>query len=147
MPETNSQLLELSGTFSSLVKKMGHEWNRRMSDQYTMTQFRTLFILNARGPQKTADMAERLCVTSGAITGVADKLISKQLIERQRSEDDRRVVYLSITEQGKQVLAGMLEKQQETISLFFKVLPEDDVEHLRRIFKIMLGHMEQLEKE
>ncbi|GAA3403758.1 MarR family winged helix-turn-helix transcriptional regulator [Paenibacillus hodogayensis] len=147
MPETGNELLELSSMFKSLVKKMTHEWNRRMSDSFTMTHFRTLYILNAKGPQKAADLAETLCVTSGAITGLADKLIARQLLERQRSEDDRRVVYLSITQEGKDVLEQLLNKQRELISLLFQGLPKEDVEHLKRIFTIMLEHMDQLEKE
>lgn len=147
MPETNSQLLELSGTFRKLIKKMTHEWNKRMSDSFSMTQFRTLYTLNARGPQKAADLADILDVTSGAITGVADKLIFKRLIERQRSEDDRRVVYLSITELGREALDKGLEKQRETFALFFQGLPREDLDHLRRIFTVMLDRVEQLEKE
>jgi DNA-binding MarR family transcriptional regulator len=147
MPEINSQLLELSGMFRNLVRKMTHEWKRRMGDSFSMTQFRTLYALYSRGPQKAADMAEILCVTSGAITGLADKLIMKQLVERQRSEDDRRVVYLRITDQGKEMIDGMLEKQKETISLFFEGLPKEDIEHLKRIFELLLIRVEQMEQE
>ncbi|MDF2718722.1 MAG: transcriptional regulator, MarR family [Paenibacillus sp.] len=147
MPEIDSQLLELSSMFRSLVKKMTNEWKRRMGDGFSMTQFRTLYVLNSRGPQKAADLAEILCVTSGAITGLADKLILKQLLERQRSEDDRRVVYLSITDKGKEMLDGLLEKQKETISLFFEGLPKEDIDHLKRIFELMLIRVDQLEQE
>jgi len=149
VPETNSQLLELSNMFKSLLKKMSHEWNKRMSDSFslTMTQFRTLYILNTRGPQKAAELADVLLVTSGAITGLADKLIAKGFIQRQRSDEDRRVVYLSITDEGKAMIDVVLEKQKEIISMYFSGLPEEDVAHLKRIFTVMLERIEQLEKE
>jgi len=147
MPETNSHLLELPNLFRTLVKKMSHEWNRNMGDTFSMTQFRTLYMLNERGPQKAAELADILCVTSGAITGLADKLIEKGLVERQRSEDDRRVVYLRITDSGKQVLKELREKQKETIARLFEGLPEEDILHLKRIFTALLERVEPMDKK
>lgn len=147
MPETNGHLLELPNLFRTLVKKMSHEWNRKMGDTFSMTQFRTLYMLNQRGPQKAAELADILCVTSGAITGLADKLIEKGLVERQRSEDDRRVVYLRISDQGKLALEDLQEKQKETIALLFEGLPEEDILHLKRIFTTLLERLEPLEKK
>ncbi|RKN87035.1 MarR family winged helix-turn-helix transcriptional regulator [Paenibacillus ginsengarvi] len=145
----NGQLLELTNMFKSLIKRMSQLWNGRMNDSYsiTLTQFRTLYILNTKGPQKAAELADILCVTSGAITGLADKLIAKQFIQRQRSEEDRRVVYLSITDQGKEMIGLLLEEQKEVMSLVFKGMHEDDVAHLKRLFMFMLDNIEQFEKE
>ena len=39
-----------------------------------------------------------------SITAISDKLIGKGLITRERSKDDRRVIILSITEKGKNIL-------------------------------------------
>lgn len=147
MAEHNSRLLQLSSTFRKLLKKITHEWNKRMGDTYSFTQFRMLYALSSKGPQKAADLAEILCVTSGAVTGLADKLIEKKFIERQRSEDDRRVVYLRVTELGSGMLESMLEKQKETISLFFEGLSPEDIGHLERIFALMMERVEHLEKE
>lgn len=147
MPEINSQLMELSSMFKSLLKKMTQEWNRRMGDGFSVTLFRMLFVLNDRGPQKAADLADTLSVTSGAVTGLADKLIAKRLVNRQRSEEDRRVVYLRITEEGKETLERLLKEQRETLSLFFEGLPAEDIEHLKRIFSLMLARVEHLEQE
>ncbi|MDF2657377.1 MAG: MarR family transcriptional regulator [Paenibacillus sp.] len=147
MPETNSHLLELPNLFRTLVKKMSHEWYRNMGDTFSMTQFRTLYMLNERGPQKAAELADLLCVTSGAITGLADKLIEKGLVGRERSEDDRRVVYLRITDPGKQVLEELREKQKETIARLFEGLPEEDILHLTRIFTTLLERVEPMDKK
>ncbi|WP_245954602.1 MarR family winged helix-turn-helix transcriptional regulator [Paenibacillus flagellatus] len=136
-------MLELTALFKNLVRKISHEWNKRMEDGMSISQFRTLYILNSRGPQKTAELAETLGVTSGAITGLADKLIAKGMLERERSEEDRRVVYLRMTDKGKETLDRLLDTQREAIALFFKPLAEEDIEHLRRIFMLMLNGADQ----
>ena len=40
-------------------------------------------------------------------TRLADKLIAKGFVERKRSEADRRVVYLAITDKGTELLEGI----------------------------------------
>jgi DNA-binding MarR family transcriptional regulator len=43
-------------------------------------------------------------ITSSAVTFLTDKLVDKGLILRKRGETDRRVVLVSITEEGARVL-------------------------------------------
>jgi DNA-binding MarR family transcriptional regulator len=145
MPE-HARLLELSVLFKNLLRKMTNEWNKRMEDGMSISQFRTLLVLSEKGPQKTAELADKICLTPGAITTLADKLIAKGLIERERSEEDRRIVYLRITEQGQSVLETLLEKQRETIAQLFRNLSDEDIDHLQRIFSHMLDGGEQTDK-
>ncbi|MDF2725049.1 MAG: transcriptional regulator, MarR family [Paenibacillus sp.] len=145
MPETNNQLLNISSSFRRLLRRASHEWNKRMGDTFSYTQFRLLCRLYMNGSQKAADLADSVGVTSGAVTGLADKLIEKRLIERQRSEEDRRVVYLHLTELGATTVANLLEKQKETISSLFQGLSSEDIGHLERIFALMLDRMDQSE--
>jgi DNA-binding MarR family transcriptional regulator len=145
MPETNNQLLNISSSFRRLLRRASHEWNKRMGDTFSYTQFRLLCRLYINGSQKAADLADSVGVTSGAVTGLADKLIEKRLIERQRSEEDRRVVYLHLTELGATTVANLLEKQKETISSLFQGLSSEDIGHLERIFALMLDRMDQSE--
>ena len=50
-------------------------------------------------------MANELNVSNSHITAVTEKLINKGFVTRSRSTSDRRVVYLEITEQGKDLVA------------------------------------------
>ncbi|WP_409342690.1 MarR family winged helix-turn-helix transcriptional regulator [Paenibacillus sp. MBLB4367] len=142
------QSLEIHVLMKSLYKRMKQEWDIRVAeDKLSITQFRMLYHLNLVGPQKVAALAEALDVTPGAITGVADKLFERGLVDRERGGDDRRVVFLRVTDQGKSVIETLLEKNKETVSAFFKHLPDEDVEHLKRILSDVLNHVDLLEKE
>lgn len=46
-------------------------------------------------------------MSNSHITAVTEKLINKGFVTRSRSTSDRRVVYLEITEQGKDLVAKM----------------------------------------
>lgn len=49
-----------------------------------------------------SDTAKDLHITSGTLTIAINNLIKKGYVERQRSEEDRRVVNIRLTEKGKE---------------------------------------------
>ncbi|BBH22855.1 MarR family transcriptional regulator [Paenibacillus baekrokdamisoli] len=134
----NVELISLAGLFRTLLKSMKQEWNKHGTYSLSFTQFKVLFKLQAEGAQKVSELAEAMGMTPGAITGIADKLIAEGYIKRSRAEDDRRVVYIELTDKGERMLKQLLISQAETMSTFFDKLPDEDIAHLTRIFKRML---------
>jgi DNA-binding MarR family transcriptional regulator len=93
----------------------------RTSDQYqirftrfcrvyglTTSQYNVLRILRGEGkPLPCLEIAERLIAVVPAITGLIDRLERMKLITRQRSTEDRRVVFVTITDKALELLARM----------------------------------------
>lgn len=46
-------------------------------------------------------LAKEAAFTSGGFTKVADRMEAAGLVERERSDDDRRVIYVTLTESGR----------------------------------------------
>lgn len=88
---------------------LGNIQNQFMSKyDLSMAQFNILRIL--RGAKDTINVntvKERMIEKSPNTTRLMDKLIDKGLIERTRCTEDRRVVYVKISEQGLSLLAEM----------------------------------------
>lgn len=145
--ENQERLLALSSLFKAVIKRFRQEWADRMDTDITVTQFRLLHMLKSQGMQRVAEVAEYLCITPGAVTGIADRLIEKGLMERVRSEEDRRVVYLQITPAGEEQFLSMQKIQNEAVAAMFRYLPERDVEELHRIFSHLLANLPEKEKE
>lgn len=57
-----------------------------------------------------ADLARHMNHDTGATTRLVDQLEQRGLIERTRSTEDRRVVHLSLTAEGKQVARSLLPR-------------------------------------
>ena len=77
----------------------------------TMPQFNILRILRgAKGPINVNTVKDRMIERSPNTTRLMDKLIDKGLIERIRCEEDRRVVYVNISDFGQ----GLLSQIDET---------------------------------
>lgn len=93
----------------------------------TPSQYNILRILRGEGaPLPCLEVAQRMIVVVPAITGLIDRLEHMQLVTRERSVTDRRVVYVSITDHGVRLLAN-LDKP------------------LLELHKALLGHLSQAE--
>ncbi len=51
-------------------------------------------------PRSMSEVAKRLNITTGTLTKSINALVRKKYVERERSEKDKRVVRLSLTEAG-----------------------------------------------
>ncbi|PKR81680.1 MarR family transcriptional regulator [Brumimicrobium salinarum] len=79
----------------------------------TLAQFNILRILRGSDEKLSIKtIKNRMLEVSPNTTRLIDKLIAKNCVERIRSEKDRRIVYISITEDGLAILKE-LDKQFE----------------------------------
>ena len=77
----------------------------------------------------TLEIASRMISRSPNITRLLDKLIDKGLASRLRSERDRRVVYISITSQGAELL-GKLNPLVDEVFARFPAMSKDEMQTL-----------------
>ena len=63
------------------------------------TDWRCLDILGTRGPMTAGQLAEAVRLTTGAITGVLDRLESAGLVRRVRDTEDRRRINVEVTDE------------------------------------------------
>mgnify|MGYP003449794947 FL=1 len=90
----------------SLVQMMRREVELRMArHDLTDAQWRPLWLLKSGLATTAIELAREACVDAGAMTRMIDRLEDKGLIERARSETDRRVVHLLLTPAGEAAAA------------------------------------------
>lgn len=72
----------------------------------TSSQYNVLRILRGEGaPLPCLEVASRMVAAVPGITGLIDRLEGMKLVARDRSVEDRRVVYVEITKKGIDLLA------------------------------------------
>ena len=79
----------------------------------THAQWAPMLRLRFNGPMSSAALARELAMDGGAMTRLLDRLEAKNLVRRDRSAEDRRVVMVSLTEVGSTAMAaapGVLSK-------------------------------------
>ncbi|MFY7989820.1 MAG: MarR family winged helix-turn-helix transcriptional regulator [Fluviicola sp.] len=105
----------------------------------SMPQFNILRILRgANGAISVNTVKERMVEKSPNTTRLMDKLIDKGLMERVRCEEDRRVVYVSITKAGLDLLAKIDEDSESKLDVSGN-LTEAEAEQLSALLDKLRG--------
>ena len=105
------------------------EFNLSVVHQFVLT------ILLKKGVLKASDIAKELNVTTGAVTGLTDKLLGFGLINRERLEDDRRVVQISLTKKGEEKAKEIMENHNKLLRKQFEILNEDELLMAIKLFR------------
>ena len=100
----------------------------------TMPQLKLLFLLDRVGPVSMSDVAARLQIGLSAATGVVDRLEQQGLAHRESNPCDRRVVLVSGTEAGRQLLAGLRPFESEQLDRILDQVNLADLECCARAF-------------
>lgn len=94
-------ILRTSDQFHNRLGRMLREF------ELTPSQYNVLRILRGEGkPLPALEIASRMIQVVPAITGLIDRLEKLGLVRRQRCKEDRRVVYIALTERA----AGLLDR-------------------------------------
>jgi DNA-binding MarR family transcriptional regulator len=83
-----------------------------------------LLRLSQVGPLKITEISEHFGLTAGAATGMADKLEQQGLVKRVRSTEDRRIVQVVLTEEGKQRLEQIKREFERLAELALSGIPQ-----------------------
>lgn len=98
------------------------------------THFKTLVTLRFLGPSPMSEISKYLGMEKGSFTPVADKLIKKGYINKNRSEKDRRVYNLELSREGAILVEYFLSEHHKYIeNMLNKITTEEQTEFLKAI--------------
>ena len=84
--------------------------------------------IGEREPKNMSSVAKIMSVTVGTLTIAINSLVKKGYVHRERSEEDRRVVLISLTEKGKKANAHHMKFHDGMIQAVLKDLNEEQQE-------------------
>lgn len=97
-----------------------------VAEDVTLAQYRVLIELASRGPLRLADLADALTVDRSTATRMCDRLVRKRLVARRRTSDDRRVVRISLTAVGAELVAEVSRRRRDEIRRIVRRMPSSD---------------------
>ena len=96
----------------------------------SLVHLNLLMLLRARGPLTMTHLAELLDVSVASATGIVDRMEKKGVVERRRSEEDRRVVEVVVTERGEKVFSAMQSERQIRLTQLLAEIKDADLSAL-----------------
>jgi DNA-binding MarR family transcriptional regulator len=132
-------MYEMEALMRHVYKKLRQEMNQVYDNEMSRNEFFILKTLYEQGSKKSSDLSKMLDVSASHITAVTDSLIEKSWIQRVRSVQDRRIVDLHLTEEGKNTLELFEKKKTDFLLQKFNDFSDQDMENFITLFNKLLN--------
>jgi DNA-binding MarR family transcriptional regulator len=144
-PSTINQLARQIYVFSSLVTKLGgRDTEQRIAAQLPGISglgFGVMQILRG-GSLTLGELAEAMMLAPATLVPVVDRLEEQAIVLRGRDASDRRRRPLSLTDRGREMLAGVAPfDEQDLITRSLRAIGEDKARQLNDLLAELLPHL------
>src|SRR4051794_11890462 len=108
----------------------------------SITEFSVLEVLYNKGKQTIHQIGNSILITSGTMTYVIDKLEQRDLLCRHGCVEDRRVIHVNLTEEGKEMMDNIMPKHHEFVESMFESLNKEEEEIFVKLLKKLSGKVQ-----
>jgi DNA-binding MarR family transcriptional regulator len=143
LPNRAKALEEILDTLHLIAKHMkpAKQHESDINCPVSMPQMQVLFAVYHNDKITVSELANRLGITPGAITQVVDMLIEQNFIERQKSETDKRTVFVAFTKDGKERFLAMKKEHLARLLPLFDALTDDELQTMVNLQKKIVANM------
>jgi len=108
-----------------------------LESEYSLTEVRILYELAHRGPLTAAALGQDLGLDPGYLSRILKNFDSRDLLQKSRSEGDRRQVFLSLTDAGRAAFAPLNQASADQIGAMLSKLSDAEQERLVRAMRVV----------
>lgn len=139
--EQISELIELMRRTMREFKQRVHQELREYD--LTVPQMWVLRTLHHEGTHSLAELSRRVGMSTSTASGIVDRLVRMGLVDRVRDEQDRRVVWVSLSAQGQALVAKVPALHMDYFRTLLEKMPSEEAEGLIRHLKTLLTIIEE----
>ncbi|MGZ4162285.1 MAG: MarR family winged helix-turn-helix transcriptional regulator [Neobacillus sp.] len=129
---TNLPYLVLMQTAKEVQERMRLELTKY---NLSITEFSVLEVLYNKGKQTIQQIGNSILISSGSMTYVIDKLEQRGLLNRNACPDDRRVIHVTLTDDGNDLMENIMPKHQELVDYMLGSLNNDEEKIFVKLLK------------
>ncbi len=122
------------------------EEKKLITEEFQDITYNDMHVIEAIGlqePKKMSQVAKLLSVTTGTLTKAMDALERKGYVKRQRSEQDKRVVNITLTERGVHAYRHHERFHQDMIAFVLGNISEEESQVLRGALERLMEYFGQ----
>ncbi len=113
----------------------------------TMKQFRVAMFLFIGESMRMSCIAEILGVSMATATGIVNRLVEQDIVQREHDLEDRRAVICQLSPHGKKLLSQTWQSFRENTRRILAAIPEDKINLVRETLMLLLETSEALKEE
>lgn len=131
---TPDQIEQLAVAFERFTRRFKvTEAAAAMQNSLNALDIQALIFIDEHPACNLGDVARHLQVALTTMSSSVDRLVRREIIERQRPETNRRSVALSLTDKGHQVVAGYIDGYRASCKAMLEALDPADQENFLRL--------------
>ncbi len=120
---------------ASLIREINSKLNNNISNNFKDSGFTTpqillIKLLSIEGPLNVSEISEKMFLTKGTVSGIIDRLENQEVVERNRSNEDKRIVNVALTNKGVGITKTMRGTVNEYFDTIFSMCKEEDMEKI-----------------
>jgi DNA-binding MarR family transcriptional regulator len=100
----------------------------------TGPQLTVVKLLEQIGDLSLSELSERIRAQNSTVTGIIDRMVRENLVVRERSKEDRRVVFIRLTPKGRKLAQDITVEPME---IFRSALEDLSAAEVRDLVKIL----------
>lgn len=106
----------------------------------TLNDMHVMEAIGVGEPQTSSTIAKKLSVTMGTLTKAIDRLTKNDYVLRERSEEDKRLVLLSLKDKGKRAFYHHQKFHEDMIHALIAQFNKDEAESLAKSLDGLIGY-------
>lgn len=137
--------IELTQLINVLVQEF-LEIHQTLNDAYTgvsKQELNIISIVGRSGSMIMREIAEQVHLAVSSVTPTVDKLVEKKLVRRERSEEDRRIVTVLLTEKGQKIYQMEVESYMRLSASILQALNEREQEQFMTYFRKVAASLQK----
>ncbi len=117
-----------------------------VAGQFGLTgpQLTVVKMLEPKGRISLSELSWRIKAKNSTVTGIVDRMEREELVRRRRSEQDRRVVHIELTDKGRRLAQTIPVEPVEIFRQVVRELSGKDAADLRRILTRLARKVREL---
>ncbi|MFW9972673.1 MAG: MarR family winged helix-turn-helix transcriptional regulator [Candidatus Odinarchaeota archaeon] len=115
-------------------------------DDISAAQGRVIFPLWSEDNISFQDLKKKTMLSKATLSYMLDKLEEAGHIERVRSEEDKRTIYIKLTKKNKDLQEKYLQVSNKMTELFYKGLSEEQINEFEDYLKQLLDNLTSYKK-
>ena len=133
--ESISKIIDLTRNFNKSLKHKFHHYVQ--ASGFTLPQLSVISILEKHGEQKVSELSFKMGLSNSTVSGILDRLEQKDIIKRERTKNDRRVVKISLTGESQDFCNDFRKKKEEYLTQLLKKLSEQEIRDIIKGLEIL----------
>lgn len=134
------------------IHKIMHAIKRDLTCKFqevnlTAPQGMLIGVLARNKKMKVSDLSEQLQLSNSTVSGIIDRLEKQGLVERTRSDEDRRIVYVSITKKTEEEVMEHYKYAEKKLEDILGNASEKELDEILRGLSILEKVLERNEQD